>query len=88
MPARNLQSVMKPLPTPDPANADRPAWVSRTQVCPRCKGYVIRVPRRLVDRLVSLLLPRQRYACQSMACHWEGNLRPAAEGRRAPERGT
>ena len=78
---------MKPLSTPDPTNTDRPAWVSRTQVCPRCKGYVIRVPRRLVDRVVSLLLPRQRYACQSVACHWEGNLRPAAGGKREMRRG-
>jgi len=45
------------------------------------------VQRRLVDRVVSLLLPRQRYACQSVACHWEGNLRPAAGGKREMRRG-
>lgn len=71
-----LQIAMKPLASPDPNNVDRPDWVSRTQVCPRCNGYVIRVPRRLIDRVVSLLLPRQRYSCQTTGCHWEGNLRP------------
>lgn len=71
---------MQPSSDLDPTIADRPAWVSRTQVCPRCGGYVIRVPRRLVDRMVSLLLPRQRYSCQSAVCHWEGNLRPRGVG--------
>jgi len=86
--AKSLQTAMKPLSTPDPTNADRPAWVSRTQVCPRCQGYVIRVPRRLVDRVMSLLLPRQRYSCQSAGCHWEGNLRPGADRKHATRRGT
>lgn len=73
---------MQPSSDLDPTNADRPAWVSRTQACPRCGGYVIRVPRRLVDRMVSLLLPRQRYSCQAAGCHWEGNLRPRGGGKK------
>jgi hypothetical protein len=43
----------------------------------------MRVPRRLVDRCVSLVFPVQRYKCLSPECLWEGNLRrtddPAAE---------
>lgn len=43
--------------------------------CPRCAGAVNRVPRRLMDRLVSALVPVRRYSCRTLACHWEGALR-------------
>jgi hypothetical protein len=42
--------------------------------CPRCQGAVVRVPRRVIDRVVSLISPRHRYRCQSIGCGWEGNL--------------
>jgi hypothetical protein len=42
--------------------------------CPCCYGRAYRVQRRLVDRVVSLILPRHRYRCGSIGCGWEGNL--------------
>jgi hypothetical protein len=43
--------------------------------CPRCSGALIRIRRRPVDRLVSLILPRRRYRCVAIGCGWEGTLR-------------
>jgi len=43
--------------------------------CPRCHGPAHRVPRRLTDRLISLILPRHRFRCESWECRWEGTLR-------------
>ncbi len=50
---------------------------SQAVVCPVCNGAVERVRRRWIDRFVSLVLPLQRYRCQSRGwgCDWEGNLR-------------
>lgn len=42
--------------------------------CPRCRGRARRVPRRPIDRLISLISPRHRYHCQSRFCCWEGTL--------------
>jgi len=42
--------------------------------CPRCKGALIRIRRRPIDRLVSLILPRRRFRCVAIGCGWEGNL--------------
>lgn len=47
------------------------------RVCPDCNGFVYRVQRRFIDRLISLIFPVQRYRCSSLGCHWEGNLRKA-----------
>lgn len=54
-------------------NADYVA-VSKHQ-CPACQGYLIRTPRRSVDRVLSLFLPVLRYRCQRFSCQWHGNLR-------------
>lgn len=43
--------------------------------CPRCKGAAYRVPRRLVDWLMSRFVLAGRYRCRSTDCGWEGNLR-------------
>jgi len=43
--------------------------------CPRCNGAAYRVPRRLVDRLMSRFVGISRYRCRSTDCGWEGNLR-------------
>jgi len=43
-------------------------------VCPRCNAPVDRVRRRVIDRLLSLFTPVQRYRCHAMDCDWEGNL--------------
>ena len=49
----------------------------RSHSCPVCHGGIERIRRRWIDRVVSLVLPMQRYRCQSRGwgCEWEGNLR-------------
>ena len=47
----------------------------RRPLCPECHSSLNRVPRRFIDRLVSLVYPVHRYHCRSFACAWEGNLR-------------
>jgi hypothetical protein len=42
--------------------------------CPRCRGEVRRVHRRLSDRVVNLVRPIHRYRCKSSHCRWEGNI--------------
>lgn len=42
--------------------------------CPQCGDTVLRVHRRLVDRLYSLFHPVHRYQCTSLECGWQGNL--------------
>lgn len=42
--------------------------------CPQCQASVLRVRRRLLDRLISAVYPVHRYRCHSIVCHWEGNL--------------
>ncbi len=44
-------------------------------VCPACHGGVVRIPRHLSDRLLSLVVPVHRYRCARMPCNWEGTLR-------------
>lgn len=51
--------------------------------CPRCKGSIYRVPRRTVDRILSLFVPVHRYRCSMMGCDWEGNLRVRRHLRRS-----
>jgi len=50
---------------------------SRERVCPRCNSPVERVRRRILDRLVSWIMPVHRYRCRmkGWGCDWEGNLR-------------
>jgi len=45
------------------------------QPCPVCNAHTHRIPRRFIDRLLSIFTPLRRYRCQSMKCTWEGNLR-------------
>lgn len=44
------------------------------QTCPQCGEPALRIPRRLVDRLTSLVHPVQRYQCTALECEWQGNL--------------
>lgn len=48
--------------------------LSLKHTCPECSDLVYRVPRRLIDRLISLFSPVQRYRCFSPYCTWEGNM--------------
>ena len=54
----------------------------RVYVCPKCGGESIRVRRRLIDRLQSVLLPARRVRCGSMPCQYEGNVRRTASPKR------
>jgi hypothetical protein len=48
---------------------------TRERVCPRCGRPILRVRRRLIDRLFSLT-PVHRYRCYGIDCGWVGNLPP------------
>ncbi|WP_184201580.1 hypothetical protein [Chitinimonas taiwanensis] len=53
-----------PAPTPQP--------------CPRCQGDTFRIPRNLLDRLISRFVLVHRYRCHSLRCGWEGRVRVSA----------
>ncbi len=57
---------------PDPGAGAYPS--ARRLACPTCGGDLSRIPRRIVDRLLSVLRPVQRYRCRNFACQWVGNL--------------
>lgn len=56
-------------------------------VCPHCDSPLFRIRRRPADRLLSMIVPVQRYRCSSRkedsSCGWKGILRmqPAGEGK-------
>jgi hypothetical protein len=62
---------------------------SHKHTCPKCSDQVYRVPRRLVDRFISLFVPVQRYKCHSAHCGWEGNMprAPKADNQSTPPLG-
>jgi hypothetical protein len=41
-------------------------------VCPVCHAGLVRVPRHLSDRLLSLFVPLVRCRCEAARCGWEG----------------
>jgi len=43
--------------------------------CPHCGGYIVRVRRRMRDRIFSIFGTVHRYRCQYFPCQWEGNIR-------------
>jgi hypothetical protein len=55
--------------------------------CPLCgEGYLIRIHRRVIDRLLSLFMPVYRFRCLCFSCQWEGNIRVNSRpGRRVIE---
>ena len=44
------------------------------RTCPQCGDFVLRIHRRVIDRLYSLYHPVYRYQCTSLECGWQGNL--------------
>lgn len=49
--------------------------------CPMCgKCGLLRIRRRFIDRLLSLLGRKLRFRCTHSGCHWEGNLRRKSHG--------
>ncbi len=45
-----------------------------------------RIPRRLIDRVLSLVRPIQRYRCRNFACQWVGNIAVKAGGNDTSDR--
>ncbi len=43
--------------------------------CPECSNLLNQIPRRRVDRLLSVVVSVRRFSCSSVACGWEGILR-------------
>lgn len=43
--------------------------------CPVCMDMLKQMPRRRVDRVLSVFVPVHRFSCSSSACGWEGILR-------------
>lgn len=62
----------------EPASGPVVSAKSVSPVCPDCHSTLNRVPRRFIDRLLSLVYPVHRYRCRSFDCNWEGNLRYTA----------
>ena len=62
-----------------PASGTVVTTKSGSPVCPACQSGLNRVPRRFIDRLLSIVYPVHRYHCRSFACNWEGNVRYTAE---------
>lgn len=53
-----------------------PPFTASTPFCPACgEDNLMRIPRRLIDRIFSQVFPVQRYRCQQFTCQWEGNIR-------------
>jgi hypothetical protein len=63
------------LPASGPVVTIKPS----SPVCPECHSSLNRVPRRFIDRLLSVVYPVHRYHCRSFSCNWEGNLRCSPE---------
>ncbi len=40
--------------------------------CPNCASYASRIRRRFIDRIISVLVPVNRYKCHY--CQWHGNV--------------
>lgn len=68
-----------------PVNGPTPSAVKL--VCPHCDSPLFQIRRRLADRLLSLIVPVQRYRCsaqkENLSCAWEGilHLEPTGEGK-------
>jgi DNA-directed RNA polymerase subunit RPC12/RpoP len=59
-----------------PPTADVPPAVNENGVrCPRCGNpRLLRVRRRLLDRLLGWVRPVYRFRCADPGCAWEGTL--------------
>lgn len=60
---------------PRPSHPEGTGYAARGCRCPRCNGPASRVPRRLVDLLLSMFVTVSRYRCDSSNCDWQGNVR-------------
>lgn len=78
--------MYKPYATPSSPGA-APQGPALRPLCPRCRGQVQRIPRRLIDRLMSLFSPVQRFRCPLPLCQWVGNLQCKEGGGDQPDDG-
>ncbi|MBS1160669.1 MAG: hypothetical protein H6R15_3088 [Proteobacteria bacterium] len=45
-------------------------------VCPECgERSLIRIHRRMIDRLLGIFVKVHRYRCEEFPCRWEGRLK-------------
>jgi hypothetical protein len=51
------------------------AFGVRNRRCPDCDDLLVRVPRRMIDRALSVFVCMHRYRCANFLCAFEGNLR-------------
>jgi len=58
----------------DSSTAAKNASSGVRKSCPDCGELLMRIPRRLIDRLTSLFAPIRRYQCRSQRCQWRGNI--------------
>ncbi len=65
MPGAHIDTLTMVSPRPDGSSQRR---------CPQCGAFLVRVPRRLRDRIISIARPVQRYQCIGFTCHWEGTM--------------
>ena len=61
-------------PAYDPLPAHGEYLRTSTHQCPWCTAYLVRMPRRPVDRLWSIVKPARRYRCERFACQWQGTI--------------
>jgi hypothetical protein len=54
-------------PLNDPGSASR-------HTCPQCGQSLIRIRRRFIDRLTSIVQPVHRFRCRNHTCQWQGNI--------------
>ena len=58
----------------DPSNPSANTAETSRHTCPTCGEPLLRIPRRAVDRLLSLFSPVHRYRCRNHSCRWQGNI--------------
>jgi hypothetical protein len=67
--------MQKSRPPNPPAEGPVPHVSGEGARCPRCGNTgLLRIHRRLLDRLLSLVRPVYRFRCANPGCAWEGNL--------------
>lgn len=73
----------QPMSAP-PRHGKSPTPVEARHVCPLCDSPLFRIPRRPFDRLLSVIVPVQRYRCsarkEDLSCSWEGVFRRRYSG--------
>src|SRR5436190_19040782 len=56
----------------------------RFHVCPKCGSDAVRMRRRLIDRLQSVMVPSRRFRCNSFQCQYEYNVPKSPSSKQRP----